>query len=436
MAIAGRRTRKWCKGARRAAAATREKRVRGLEALLGPNSARPFFREAWEQRPELYRSSCDAATLQTLPRWRYLASIFDAAQTPPAQGLVFKDGAASREYASAQHAWLDGCSLIVNRADRVDEHCRRLSVKLRAHLPHAYVQLYATPPHAQAVHAHADDRDVFVVQLEGKKTWVVYADPPVPYPNNDEQAGKAFALAEAFEVTAPRVVETTLRRGDVLYVPRGFVHAATCGEDASLHATVAAATYDWSWAKLCASVASEHGDSAWLGRDATKIAARLEKYTYWRRCAAPALVCDGHGSKAWQRAVEALNKMACVVGVEPNSVVGEWRRRLAPHRAGQDAALAGRDVLSVSDRGVYIRRRRSGEGRDAVERDDRGGIQAREELQAVLPQLLGAVADAPRRVEDVWAALDAFGQISLAHVGRALGLLVACDASGARLAIN
>ena len=81
-----------------------------------------------------------------------------------------------------------------------------------------------------------------------------------------------------------------------------------------------------------------------------------------------------------------------------------------------------------------MRRRRSGEGRDdAVVEDDRGGLQAREELQAVLPQLLAAITEAPCRVDDVWKALDPYSRIALAYVSRALGLLVACDASGKQL---
>ena len=81
-----------------------------------------------------------------------------------------------------------------------------------------------------------------------------------------------------------------------------------------------------------------------------------------------------------------------------------------------------------------MRRRRSSEGRDeGVEADDRDGLQAREELQAVLPQLLKAVGEAPCRVDEIWKALDPYSRIALAHVGRALGLLVACDASGKQL---
>ena len=45
--------------------------------------------------------------------------------------------------------------------------------KLRADFFHAYGQLYITPPLAQAVQQHADDRDVFVIQLEGSKKWKV-----------------------------------------------------------------------------------------------------------------------------------------------------------------------------------------------------------------------------------------------------------------------
>ena len=141
-------------------------------------------------------------------------------------------------------------------------------------------------------------------------------------------------------------------------------------------------------------------------------------------------------TRRWQKAVAELDKLCGVVGVEPNAVVGAWKERLGPHRAAQDAPLAFRDGMGVTDRGVYLRRRRSGEDRDAgVEADDRGGLQAREELQAVLPQLLGVITDAPCRVDDVWKALDPYSRIALAHVGRALGLLVACDASGTRLSV-
>ena len=38
--------------------------------------------------------------------------------------------------------------------------------------------------------------------------------------------------------------------GDVLYVPRGFVHEATTQNEASLHLTVAVPSYDWTVSRV------------------------------------------------------------------------------------------------------------------------------------------------------------------------------------------
>ena len=167
----------------------------GLEAVLGvaAEGIAEFFAEVWEAEPRVYKGGCSSAWLGDLPTW---GDVFGIARDCGAgggvcgvsQALIFKDGAPSTTYASAAHGWLDACSVVVNRLDAVWEGARRLSVSLRHHLPHAYCQLYATPPGSQAVDAHADDRDVFVIQLEGRKEWVVYGDPPVVWPNPAEQA--------------------------------------------------------------------------------------------------------------------------------------------------------------------------------------------------------------------------------------------------------
>jgi len=43
--------------------------------------------------------------------------------------------------------------------------------------PSTYANGYVTPVGSQAVLAHADDRDVFVVQMEGEKEWKIYTSP-------------------------------------------------------------------------------------------------------------------------------------------------------------------------------------------------------------------------------------------------------------------
>ena len=90
---------------------------------------------------------------------------------------------------------------------------------------------YLTPPQAQGLGDHFDTNDVFVLQIEGSKTWLV-SDPVVELP----------LLQHSAEPLAPVPVESrrevTLHAGDMLYLPRGVIHAARTGDEASLHLTI------------------------------------------------------------------------------------------------------------------------------------------------------------------------------------------------------
>ncbi|MEV4504820.1 JmjC domain-containing protein [Streptomyces klenkii] len=80
--------------------------------------------------------------------------------------------------------------------------------------------------HPSAV--HRDDGDVLVIQLSGTKRWQVYGGPADPHwqPVPDADPG-------------PVLLDTTVRPGEVLYVPDGFAHAACAtGPEPSLHLTV------------------------------------------------------------------------------------------------------------------------------------------------------------------------------------------------------
>ena len=51
-------------------------------------------------------------------------------------------------------------------------------------------------------------------------------------------------------MNSPPLIETTLTPGNVLYMPRGFVHQArTLKSEPSFHATIAVATHDWTLAR-------------------------------------------------------------------------------------------------------------------------------------------------------------------------------------------
>eukprot|EP00531_Pseudo-nitzschia_arenysensis_P004289 CAMPEP_0116155368 /NCGR_PEP_ID=MMETSP0329-20121206/22271_1 /TAXON_ID=697910 /ORGANISM="Pseudo-nitzschia arenysensis, Strain B593" /LENGTH=495 /DNA_ID=CAMNT_0003652399 /DNA_START=30 /DNA_END=1514 /DNA_ORIENTATION=+ len=156
---------------------------------------------------------------------------------------------------SLYRAYLAGTSIVWNHAESVSPKIHELCQNLQdyQHFPHVYANAYLTPPHSQTVPAHADDRDVLVFQLVGKKNWNVYERIPIPHPYPHQQVGKAGIPVPEAVTTGPKAFEGCLVPGDVLYLPRGMVHEADTtqtksGEpaaDLSFHITVALATHDW-----------------------------------------------------------------------------------------------------------------------------------------------------------------------------------------------
>lgn len=143
-------------------------------------------------------------------------------------------------------AYLDGCSVVMNHVDRLSAETALLCEDMQRTFPYAYANAYLTPPLSQAVSAHADDRDVFVLQVYGSKAWSVYEDVPIAYPYGQEQVGKNGLVVPTSVLEGPKIVDTTLQPGDVLYIPRGFVHEARTSEkEPSYHITIALATFDW-----------------------------------------------------------------------------------------------------------------------------------------------------------------------------------------------
>jgi hypothetical protein len=104
--------------------------------------------------------------------------------------------------------------------------------QLEATLGHAVqANAYLTPSRARGLAPHHDTHDVFVLQLHGTKAWTVRAplvDAPLArHRSEPDAAGRQ-----------PVLLETTLRPGQCLYLPRGFVHSAAAQEGVSLHLTI------------------------------------------------------------------------------------------------------------------------------------------------------------------------------------------------------
>lgn len=97
---------------------------------------------------------------------------------------------------------------------------------------------YITPPQSQGFSAHYDVHDVFVLQLEGEKRWIIH-EPVHRWPMRDEPwdvGGRKQRVAQA--ATQEPALDVVLRPGDCLYLPRGYLHAAKALEGVSAHLTL------------------------------------------------------------------------------------------------------------------------------------------------------------------------------------------------------
>jgi lysine-specific demethylase/histidyl-hydroxylase NO66 len=110
---------------------------------------------------------------------------------------------------------------------------------LEAQLGHAtQANAYFTPRRAQGLPVHHDTHDVFCLQLSGEKRWLVYS-PVWELPLRDQK------YKEEMGKPGEPVLDITLRPGDTLYLPRGWLHAATTSEEESLHLTIGVNVYTW-----------------------------------------------------------------------------------------------------------------------------------------------------------------------------------------------
>jgi bifunctional lysine-specific demethylase and histidyl-hydroxylase NO66 len=152
-----------------------------------------------------------------------------------------------REYQS-------GCSLVINHLHRRSAAVAELCAMLERDLHHPVgANLYLTPRGAQGFKPHVDTHDVFILQLHGTKDWYVAAsNDALPLPSMKRGPYEAQREYREFK----------LRPGEVLYLPRGFVHYAKTQTASSLHLTVRIEVYRWLdlMSEALQELAKEHAD--------------------------------------------------------------------------------------------------------------------------------------------------------------------------------
>ena len=131
----------------------------------------------------------------------------------------------------------EGSTLVLQGLHRTWPALVDYSQALAAELGHpVQVNAYVTPPQSTGFDDHYDVHDVFVLQVAGQKHWRIR--PPVrPSPLRDDPWDGHREQVRAAAARSP-LIEAALRPGDALYLPRGYLHAATALGDVSTHLTI------------------------------------------------------------------------------------------------------------------------------------------------------------------------------------------------------
>ncbi len=223
-----------------------------LPALLAPLGLAGFLADHWEREP--YRGTGPADRFADLFSLDEVEAVFTAVPERDAisgvlavrcdEGELRPFALGDREpgrrsTAAMAEAFATGHTVVVNGLPSVHPGISRLCADAEAHLQHPVAcNLYLTPPGAQGFLPHHDLHDTFFLQVEGTKHWSLWA-PDVVLPLPVERKGPPATP------TGPPTLTLVLEPGQVLYVPRGWVHAGAATDELSLHLTLGALSTTW-----------------------------------------------------------------------------------------------------------------------------------------------------------------------------------------------
>jgi hypothetical protein len=265
-------------------------------------------------------------------------AVVDAKQFTSSQGA----GAEVADQVSSDavlRLFAEGSTVVLQGLHRLWPPLIDFAGRLAADLGHpTQVNAYITPPSSRGFSPHYDVHDVFVLQVAGAKHWTIHTpvlrDPLRTHPWTDRAAEVAAAAEQ------PPVIDTVLRPGDALYLPRGYLHSAVALGKISAHLTVGVHSVTrWTAVEsaldLVRTLAAEDPalrGSLPLGVDladpaatAGDVAAVLTGLRRWLDQVDPAAVADALRARTWAQVrpapVAPLAQSAAAAALGPDTVL-------------------------------------------------------------------------------------------------------------------
>lgn len=220
-----------------------------LDWVLNPVSKDDFYKNYWEKKPllipradnnyfkDLLSSEQIEEMVSTLDPKRNEFDMVNADEQVKRNLFIDDDG---RVNPSGVFKLFDqGATMILQRLHRRHPQLARFCAAMEAEFSHQFqTNIYFTPAKAKGFKVHYDTHDVFVLQVEGEKDWSIYNEAvELPISGQHFERGK-HELGE-------ETMTFHLKAGDMVYIPRGWMHEARSLDSNSLHITVGALTYSW-----------------------------------------------------------------------------------------------------------------------------------------------------------------------------------------------
>lgn len=211
--------------------------------ILAPLGVNDFFANSWETAhyhvlrndPEYFAPLITPEDIEDFLSTRdvYFPDVQVVHHATDISRLDYTDDARQVDPIKLSQFVANGATLVVSKAHKqfaeLASLCRDVMQDLQMR---CQANLYLSPPGNQGFRSHYDTHDVFILQVQGTKTFRFYpSDVELPFPDDhyDPEQNPHTEVSDS----------VTLNPGDTLYIPRGLVHDALAHPDeASLHITL------------------------------------------------------------------------------------------------------------------------------------------------------------------------------------------------------
>lgn len=208
----------------------------GLQALVSPVPVADFVRSYHGTQALMIDGATDK--FAELCSWSDISHLLNhgALQYPNAKFVLDKEALGPEALQHADHWLRQGATLIINSIQRLDPVIEHFAAALSRDMNTSVnINCYTSWPSKQGFDIHFDRHDVFVLQVEGTKTWRVF-QPTRTFPLElNKQQGKGDPP------DGEPYLDRIMAPGDVMYIPRGHWHYAIA-DSPSVHLTVGPAS--------------------------------------------------------------------------------------------------------------------------------------------------------------------------------------------------